>query len=373
MNILEFKNVRTLASFRAGAICSILWMSLLIVSCRVRLPEKHYERSLPEKNYVENVKDSYTLHLSEKAERFRIGLMTPGKEVSLNTPENARDSSIVIKKMPSRPTFRLVSSGDTTVVSNRQIYFNNNVNFRDLGGLRTTDGRTVKWGRIFRSDNLAKLGAKEFGKFNDLHIQSVYDMRTNQEIEGREDQLPSNVKYIHAPVVKDNEGQIAQLRKQVIGGKISEAEAQNQTAGFYRDAVTVNLNSLRAVIEHIIESNEPVLYHCSAGKDRTGIVSALILSILRVDRQTLVNEYLMSNFYRRMKTEKMLGKAKFARIIKPKMDLKAIEVFMTVDKEFIDATFDEIDKKYGGIAPFIKNQLMIDTEAQNKLIAKFTY
>ena len=159
----------------------------------------------------------------------------------------------------------------------------------------------------------------------------------------------------------------------MINGEITDKQATEQTVKFYEDAVTVNVKSLSEIIRQITDSNEPVLYHCSAGKDRTGIVSALILSILKVDRKTIIDEYMLSNYYRKAKTEKMLGKAKLAKIIKPKMDLKAIEVFMTVDEKFINATFNAIDKEYGGIDKFIQNQLGIDQQARKQIVARLTY
>jgi protein-tyrosine phosphatase len=86
-----------------------------------------------------------------------------------------------------------------------------------------------------------------------------------------------------------------------------------------------------------------------------------------------MKEYLMSNYYRRAKTEKMMGKARLARIIKPKLDLKAIRVFMTVDERFLNAFFEVIDNEYGGMDKFIRNQLGIDDDARKQIIEKLTY
>jgi protein-tyrosine phosphatase len=267
----------------------------------------------------------------------------------------------------------LSKEGDASLLEKRHLEFEGTVNFRDLGGVKTTEGRTVKLGKIYRSDHLAGLETREFDKFNALQIGTVYDLRTNHEIKNKEDHLPQHVKYLHTPTVEDNEGEIVKLRDKVINGEISEKQAVEETVRFYEDAVTVHAGSLKTIIQDITASEEPVLYHCSAGKDRTGIVSALILSILRVDRQTIVNEYMLSNYYRKDKAEKTLGKAKLGKIIKRKMDLKAVEVFTTVDESFINATFNAIDKTYGGIEPFIQNQLGIDPATRQRLIDKLTY
>jgi protein-tyrosine phosphatase len=262
--------------------------------------------------------------------------------------------------------------GDSATVARRYIGMENTVNFRDLGGLKTKDGKTVRKGMIYRSDNLSKLESDQFQQFNALRISSVYDLRTDHEIKGKEDHLPTNVRYRHTPVVEDNAGEIKGLKKRVLNGEITEQQAKDMTAKFYADAVTVHVGATKSILDSITASGEPVLYHCSAGKDRTGIVSALILSILNVDRQVIVDDYMLSNYYRRHRAEKTLGKAKLGRVIKPKLNMDAIEVLSTVDESFILATFNAIDSTYGGIEPFIENQLGIDKATRLKLIAKFT-
>ncbi|HWV28650.1 MAG TPA: tyrosine-protein phosphatase [Dyadobacter sp.] len=266
----------------------------------------------------------------------------------------------------------LVHGGDSAAIAQRYLGLENTVNFRDLGGLKTKDGKTVRKGLIYRSDNLSKLESKQFGQFNALRIASVYDLRTDHEIEGKEDHLPAVVHYRHTPVVEDNAGEIKGLKKRVLNGEITEQQAKDMTARFYADAVTVHVGAVKAILNDITASDQPVLYHCSAGKDRTGIVSALILSILNVDRQLIVDDYMLSNYYRRNRAEKTLGKAKLGRIIKPKLNMDAIEILSTVDERFIRATFNAIDSTYGGIDPFIENQLGIDRATRLKLVAKFT-
>jgi len=266
----------------------------------------------------------------------------------------------------------LLHGGDSATVARRYIGLENTVNFRDLGGLKTKDGKTVRKGFIYRSDNLSKLKTDDFGRFNALRIATVYDLRTDHEIEGKEDHLPPNVRYMHTPVVQDNAGEIKGLKKRVLNGEITEQQAKDMTARFYADAVTVNIGSVKDILKQITSSDQPVLYHCSAGKDRTGIISALILSILNVDRQVIVDDFMVSNYYRRARAEKTLGKAKLGRIIKPKLNMDAIEILSTVDKSFINATFSAIDSTYGGMEPFIEKELGVDKVARRILIEKLT-
>jgi len=359
------------SGIRLSGIITYLFI-IILASCRAHLPPKYNQKTLSETNVVDNHRDNYVLHLERSDPQTNIYFSTADETDKFISIADWQGREVTLKNRQSRPFFTIAGRQDSVLVANRLVNFKRVANFRDLGGIKTQDGRVVKWGRIFRSGNLSGLKKSEFDKFKDLNIQTVYDLRTSHEIDGKEDRLPAEIKYIHVPTVKDNEGQIAQLRAKVIAGKISEKEAKEQTTAFYKGAVSINVGSLRDLIGQIAESEEPVLYHCSAGKDRTGIVSALILSILNVDRKTIMDEYLMSNYYRRKKTEKLLGKAKLAKIIKPGMNLKAIEVFMTVDEEFMNAVFEVIDKQYGGTDRFIENQLQISKETRNRIINLLT-
>lgn len=257
--------------------------------------------------------------------------------------------------------------------TNRQISFKNITNFRDIGGIETEDDKFVKWGLIFRSDNLSSLKKNEFRKFNSLNIKTVIDLRTKAEIALKEDILPDSTAYFSIPIVSDQGDLMAQMKGKVIRGEITEAQSKELMQEFYTKCVTENIPLLRKLIFEITTSKNPILYHCSAGKDRTGIVTAILLSILKVDRQTIIDEYLLSNYYRGPKIKSTLKKAKILKIIHPNLNTQVILNFMAVDSEYINAVFDIIDSKYGGMDSFIANQLDIDEVKRNQFINKLTY
>jgi len=345
----------------------LLTTGILLTSCAPQLPISFTEKSLHEKVFVENHNSRYTLHTNAKANTITIEDEKGTILKSFKDP----DSVILYKTIVERPFFILYGS-DTVLVANRNISFKKVVNFRDIGGLITSEGKTVKWGKIFRSDNLSTLKDKEFEKFKALHIKTVYDLRTPSEIAPKQDNLPDNVNYIPFPIINDNGDLLSKMKSKVINGEISEQQSNEMMLDLYKTSVTDN-TLLKELIHKIINSDEPILYHCSAGKDRTGVVTALLLSILKVDRETIIEEYMLSNFYRNQKIKSMLGKAKMATIIKPHLQTKVIENFMCVDRDYINAVFEVIDTKYGGTDNFIANQLGITEQERSIIISKLTY
>ena len=349
----------------------LLLFSVLAASCSTTLPDHFYKKSLNESNYVTNYKSDYVLHINN-ASTVIVNKQDASNPARFDVKIRSSDSLVTLKQQANRPLFTVITSNDTTLITNRHIYFKKEVNFRDIGGLKTTDGKQVKWGMIFRSDNLSKLRRNEFAKFKSLGIQTVIDLRTITEIKGNEDNLPTDVKYMHLSTVADGGDLIATMRKKVLNGEISEAEAQQLMLNLYYDIID-NKEALRKTILEVLNSNAPIVYHCSAGKDRTGVITALILSILNVDRDTIIKEYLLSNYYRRIKLEKIEAKVKLAKIIKPGLNTKVVETFMSVDDQYINAVFNSIDVKYGGIDAFIKNELNISDAQRAYFIKKFTY
>lgn len=257
--------------------------------------------------------------------------------------------------------------------SSRYIGFKKTTNFRDIGGLQTADGKTIKSRKIYRSDNLSKLKNSEFLRFNSLEIENVIDLRTIAEAKEKQDNLPNSIAYFLMPIVSDQGDLMGQMKEKVLRGEVSEEDSKELMKEFYSKAVTENIPLLREVILKIITSEKPILYHCSAGKDRTGIVTALLLSIANVDRNTIIDEYLLSNYYRSSKIKSTLKKAKLLKVIRPKINTNVILNFMSVDENYINAVFEIIDKKYNGMDSFIKNELKIDTEMRKTFISKMTY
>ncbi|MEG0928170.1 tyrosine-protein phosphatase [Chryseobacterium sp.] len=246
-------------------------------------------------------------------------------------------------------------------------------NFRAVSDIKNKDGRSLKEGVFYRSAHLHKLKKRSFDQIEKLGIKEIIDLRNSKEIFQKPDHLPNAIAYKKYSAFEDEGDQLSQARKLVLKGKVNASDADKRMIDFYREYVTENPEMIKIIITEVMDSKEPILYHCTAGKDRTGIVTALVLTILKFDKETIYNEYLLSNNFRKNLVEKRLRLANRLHFLYPKMDLKVLEKLSWVEKRYLDAAFGEIDKKYGSTDAYIQQVLGISDTKREEYIQKFTY
>ena len=244
-------------------------------------------------------------------------------------------------------------------------------NFRNVGGITNTEGKTLKAGLIYRSANLTGLKSRNFLAFKELKIKKVIDLRTDGEIAKAPDRIPPGVTYVHLPAFIDKGDEFSRGRKMVLKGQITSAEAEKRMLDFYKDYVTEKPEVVRNIVHQVLDSEAPVLYHCTAGKDRTGIVTALVLKVLKFDDEHIFNDYLYSNDLRKELVYKRLRLAKKAQTVYRKMDIAVLEKLSWIESDYLNATFAEIDLKYGSIDNYIHDVLQINEAQRQAYIDKF--
>jgi len=161
------------------------------------------------------------------------------------------------------------------------------VNFRDLGGYPTADGRRVRWRRLFRADGLTRLDDQDGALLNELGLHTVIDLRTPGEVETR-GSFPHDlvaVDYHHLPLT-DVLPPPEDLQRYV--------EPEFVTSRYRQMFVEGSASISRAVRVLAAPGALPAVFHCSAGKDRTGVVAALVLGFLGVPRHVIVDDYSLS-------------------------------------------------------------------------------
>lgn len=248
-----------------------------------------------------------------------------------------------------RSYFKWVTPQGTALLAERHLPMAGGFNFRDLGGYRTQAGRYVKWGKIIRSDDFSTLTDADLNYLSSLPLLTVIDYRSEEEIKAAVDKIPSSVKtHLISSINPGNITSIS-LLKNMDSTKLDEY-MQQINVEFVTDSHAIA--QFRKMFELLQNPTDHVslLYHCTAGKDRTGMASALILYALGVDDKTVMEDYLLSNQFIKEKFEK------YTKAYPQFNDL------FIVKPEFLQAGLDQINKQYGSVESFLTQQLKVDIE-----------
>ena len=249
----------------------------------------------------------------------------------------------------------------------RKLPFTGAHNFRDLGGYKTEDGRTVKWGKIYRSDNLHFLTDEDLKYMKRLNIKSVVDFRSVEERENEPDRLNPDMTQVLLPIKFQpkelDDDSIKNLMKDLTFGDL---DSSNLLRDFNIVIVEEFTDEYKNFFRHIIENNaEPLVFHCTAGKDRAGFASAMILTILGVPREKVIEDYLLTNTYVKDHVDDKMLEIELKTFFRADTDnLRKINL---VEERYIQAAFDTIDSKWGGMDRYISEALNLNEEDILKL------
>jgi protein-tyrosine phosphatase len=180
----------------------------------------------------------------------------------------------------------------------RVIHLKGTENTRDIGGYQTADGRTIDWRQIIRSDNLSRATPEDFQKLEELGLRTVIDLRTTRETEKRptvwEGDNPPQ--FFHFPVGNSDGPWFKAQKKLLSRNRFTEEDMLEHMKKGYRMVADIGAPSYQSLMEVVQdESNWPILIHCQAGKDRAGIATLLILESIGVDRETIMEDFMLTN------------------------------------------------------------------------------
>ena len=245
----------------------------------------------------------------------------------------------------------------------RKLPFTGAHNFRDLGGYKTSDGKTVKWGKVYRSDNLHSLTDEDLKYMERLNIKSVVDFRSDEERNEEPDRLTPDMTPILLPIKFEPEGVTENLTRDLTFGNL---DSSNLLRDFNIILVKEFTEEYREFFRHIVDNGgEPFLLHCTAGKDRAGFGSAMILTVLGVPREKIIEDYLLTNTYVSDHVDRKLLETELKTFFRADSDnLRKINF---VEERYIQAAFDTIDSHWGGMDQYISEGLNLTEEDIEKI------
>ncbi len=247
-------------------------------------------------------------------------------------------------------------------------------NFRDIGGLETTSGRKLKSEVLFRSGFLSKLEGEDLETFKRLGIGKVIDLRTNEETALLEQgNYPENTEYCNIPL---NSGNITKMLIPIFEKGEFQLIEEGLLAKIYIDMISKFEKEIALVFRQFLETDASVVYHCSHGKDRTGLVSALFLDLMDVKREQIYLDYLKSNELRERENAYQIKMIKenftkrFNREVSDE-EFAPVQQLFVCQQEILENVFDHIDREYDSIAGYFEGKLNFTNSEIHELKEKY--
>lgn len=260
------------------------------------------------------------------------------------------------------------AAGGQSGTATRRIALEGAPNLRDLGGYQTTDGKQVRWRRVFRSGQLTALTDKDYLTLAEFGIVAVCDFRREDERKAQ----PTTWKGPTSPrlltmVPSAATGTATGTPPDPVGVTRRGGSAQDvadQMRASYASYASRYATSYRQIIDLILEDAGPILYHCTAGKDRTGMFSAVLLLLLGVPRDTVYSDYLLSNDY----AATPVGIARYAAAAK--VAPAAAQALLGVERSYLDTGLAAIDTQYGSFDGYRRTALKLSDQELARLKAR---
>jgi len=231
--------------------------------------------------------------------------------------------------------------------SPRIVPFRGIANFRDLGGYPTVDGSVIEWGRLYRSGRLAKMKTSDLKRFSALNIHTLIDFRTAQEREQAPNRLPKQTKprTLLIPILDTGKASlIEEIYTQLKNRTFEDFDPDQKMQETYRHFATDFSAEYRRFVQAVLEAHgKPVLWHCTAGKDRTGFATAILLRLLGVAEAVAFEDYMLSTKYTDRRKKLILT----LRLTMGKATADKIQLLLTVQRPWLQAAFEALNERWG--------------------------
>jgi len=252
-------------------------------------------------------------------------------------------------------------SGEGVILAERQLALEGTSNFRDLGGYESTDGRRLKWGKLYRSSKLSTLTDVDVGYVQRLGLTLICDFRqvVEQQLE------PSRIAGEGAPLLASlpiMPGSSASFLENLHNGIIAVDDAAGFMEKMNRDFVINQMPQYAEMFQLLLAGDQQILIHCASGKDRTGFGAALILDVLGIKEEAIVRDYLLTNNYLPLESEINRLSTEFSDHTGSAVSEEVLRPMLEVRPEYIRACFEEIRRRYESREHFYESALRLSDD-----------
>ena len=275
---------------------------------------------------------------------------------------SACSRSIPLEARPV-PASMAAEQGDSI----RNLPFDGAHNFRDLGGYTSADGKTLRWGMLYRSDKLSDLSETDEQYLERLGIRRIVDFRSELERSEEPNRIApdSSIAIVNKPIAIEAAA-IEQVKDRIVASDATAAEMGQLLISANRQMVEDFTPVYREYMQELLQAdNYPTVFHCTAGKDRTGLAAALVLSAVGVPRETVMQDYLATNLYTAEYIDRMVMLIKAGSLFRANDE--AIRALFAVDERYLNEAFAAIDEHYGSLDNYLSSGLGLGEAERSRL------
>ncbi|MEI5097693.1 tyrosine-protein phosphatase [Streptomyces sp. PmtG] len=234
---------------------------------------------------------------------------------------------------------------------NRHVAFERLHNFRDLGGYRSDDGRTVAWRTLYRADSLGKLQGADWERFLALGVRTVIDLRYPWEIEAK-GRVPEAERFHYANLsIEHRPYDQAEIDP--------DLDPWRYLADRFAEVTEDGAGEIRQVLEQIATAPGPVVFHCTSGKDRTGLIGAFVLTLLGVDREDVLADFALTE----LATERLLADWHTAN---PDRVMKW-PGYGRAPAKIMELVLADLEARYGSVHGYLKDRVGLTDDTVQRL------
>lgn len=259
----------------------------------------------------------------------------------------------------------------TKKLTNQLIGVTSGRNFRELGGYETLSGKKIKMHKLLRTGNLADLSPFDKQFLTDYGAKYDVDFRSKEEVDNQPDRVPDGVEYIYDPVFSEDLTNSSKSITDLDTQAHDDADfGFNHMHYAYEDMIESEpaQKAYRKFFDVLLENTvngESVIFHCTAGKDRTGFGALLALSALGVPLNTIKKDYLLTNITTKDFVDSMVEHAR--QNGKNENVLQSIRDIQSVRSEYLDHAVKVLNDEYGGINNYLRDIMKLSSADIMKL------
>ncbi len=244
----------------------------------------------------------------------------------------------------------------------RRLFFEGAHNFRDMGGYQTHEGKQVKWGHLYRSDRLSNLTDEDLKFLNRLQLKHIIDFRSENERTAAPSRLPkeSQIETVKLPVFEDG-AFVDALWQAIASGQLLGRDLHDIMVEANRNFVRQHRQPFAQFLKIVAQSqNTPLMFHCMAGKDRTGFGAALILTILGVGEEDVLADYLQTNIH--LEANSQLKYEELTTRINSQASYEELKPILGVHEDYLAAAFETLHTEYKSFDDYLYRGLNLEAQ-----------